>query len=506
MGTSILPCHLLLVTLLSLQGALANATPYLKPGFHFDYDKPGQDFTIPVTSQCEGIQLEWTRDPKNDTGPSPVAPYFLQVYTSTFNSPFSIAAGFGPKFTWQVPFAPNTLYQICMFDINGVSGGCQPTYTVIPSTTSQPSCDNVTFPSVLSVTGTTPLGLLPRNGYIDQCETLSVTPGNGSPPYILTVAPSGHPPFNITSDTRDPIEWTVSLPVGSQFFLSVESVEGQKWSNGPMRVGGLGSTTCLAPGTILKSKADKIIIGSSVGGTIFGLVVGFLAYFVFLRLRHRKPPSQTYFQRDYFSREDPTRPLKSTTPAPSTIAPSGFIGRTGSPSLSSIPLAMTPSTRLTDLPPLTPPLEPVRRGREPHIQRHRSVEPYSMFPNETGTAHQPLTDIKRPLPPSNVSLFSSEDLAESVSMTSSSANSTPQRTPSTHSRAPTYVPRVTRSPASRTRSRAPTRANAAVAGADFDNGPIQELEIPDLPPQYGTHTADPSLNYAPSILSSGNRF
>jgi hypothetical protein len=57
---------------------------------------------------------------------------------------------------------------------------------------------------------------------------------------------------------------------------------------------------------------------------------------------------------------------------------------------------------------------------------------------------------------------------------------------STHSRAPTYVPRSSQ-----------LRGGAQVA---------EESGVNEMPPEYGRHTADPHLKYAPSILSSGNRF
>jgi len=39
-------------------------------------------------------------------------------------------------------------------------------------------------------------------------------------------------------------------PVGYRFFLAMSSSDGLLWANGPMQVGGLGSTNCLVPGTM----------------------------------------------------------------------------------------------------------------------------------------------------------------------------------------------------------------------------------------------------------------
>ncbi|KAF9546114.1 hypothetical protein CPC08DRAFT_381710 [Agrocybe pediades] len=234
--------------LLCIHGTLAAASPYLNPGFSFIYDKPNQDLAIPVTTQCEQIRLKWSRD-GNSTGPSPVAPYFLQVYSSASSIPYRVEAGFGLSFNWEVPFEPNTQYQICMFDTNGVSGGCQETYTMIANTTAgfTPSCQNATAPSPLSVSATVPTGAMSQFSQIDQCTSLSVTPTSGTPPFTLTIGPDNHPPYNITSNSMSAISWLVSLPVGFRFFLSLESSDGLKWANGPLRVGGLGPTSCFIP-------------------------------------------------------------------------------------------------------------------------------------------------------------------------------------------------------------------------------------------------------------------
>ena len=135
----------------------------------------------------------------------------------------------------------------------GNSGGCQAMYSVIPSTasTGPPSCRNVTFPSgPLGIVATVSNGILSQFGWIEevlpflrnsrhswlntafitpQCTDIAVTPNNGTPPYVFTVglalqsieaqphffteqiAPSLHPPYNITSSSRNTINWTVSL-------------------------------------------------------------------------------------------------------------------------------------------------------------------------------------------------------------------------------------------------------------------------------------------------------
>jgi hypothetical protein len=61
--------------------------------------------------------------------------------------------------------AQHLLIKILQFDINGNTGGCQATYTVIPGTT---TCSNVTFPTTLDVVGKVENGPLSEFGWIEQ--------------------------------------------------------------------------------------------------------------------------------------------------------------------------------------------------------------------------------------------------------------------------------------------------------------------------------------------------
>ncbi|KAJ7809218.1 hypothetical protein B0H13DRAFT_2150502 [Mycena leptocephala] len=266
----------------------AKYVPFLQPGFFFDYNIATQPVPIPITEQCETIHIKWGRAAA--IGQNPVAPYSLLVYTSTFTTPFSIAAGNELSFDWEVPFAPGTQYQICMWDKNGVAGGCQAMYTVVQnSTVATPTCQNVTFPTPLKVDATVPGGPMSQYGFIDQCTDLFVTPRSGKPPYTLTVAPALHPPYNITSNSMDAIDWTVSLSWSFPFFLSLVSADGQMWSNGPLHAGGFGPSDCLAPGTIPYSKAHTIAVGAGLGGAFAAAILGALGAFLYLRFRHKQP-------------------------------------------------------------------------------------------------------------------------------------------------------------------------------------------------------------------------
>jgi hypothetical protein len=191
---------------------MVHATSYLPLSFDFSSNQDGLLLPAPVTSQCDRIQLNWSRGP-NDNGPSPVAPYSMLVYSSASTTPYVIPVGGGPTFDWEVPFAPGTQYQICMFDVNGNSGGCQATYTMITnSSTSSPSCQS-SLPApaskALQVGASTSSGTLSNYGTVNQCSSLSVSPTGGSAPYTLTIAPASHPPYNITSNGD--ISWQVAL-------------------------------------------------------------------------------------------------------------------------------------------------------------------------------------------------------------------------------------------------------------------------------------------------------
>ncbi|KAJ7172807.1 hypothetical protein C8R43DRAFT_1119649 [Mycena crocata] len=262
----------------------AKYVPLLQPGFFFDYNIQGQPVPIPITEQCETIHIKWGR--QGAIGPNPVAPYSMVVYTSTFTTPFTIDAGSGLSFDWDVPFPPGTQYQICMWDKNGVPGGCQAMYTVVKnSTVSTPTCQNVTAPVPLNVVASVASGPMSQYGFIDQCTDITLAPKSGKPPFTLTVTPALHPPYNITSDSMDPIDWTVSLSWSFPFFLSLVSSDGQMWSNGPLHAGGFGPSECLAPGSVSKSRAHSLAVGAGVGGAFGAGIFGALVTFLYFRYR-----------------------------------------------------------------------------------------------------------------------------------------------------------------------------------------------------------------------------
>ncbi|KAF8078241.1 hypothetical protein FPV67DRAFT_1557604 [Lyophyllum atratum] len=268
----------------------ASYTPFLTQSFFFNYGSPAQPVPIPITAQCETIHITWERS--TATGPNPTPPYFLQIYTSTFILPFVVAAGSGLGFDWAVPFAPGTQYQVCMFDKNGNTGGCQAIYTVIPSTIEEPpTCQNVTFPlGSLDIEAVVANGPLSQFGWVEQCTDISISPKNGTPPYTITVAPALHSPYNITTNDMASMNWTVSLSWASPFFISVVDSLGNLWSHGPLHSGGGGRTACLALDDVSSETwvGPSVTVGAGVGGLVIGSLLGIASAYIFMKYRRRK--------------------------------------------------------------------------------------------------------------------------------------------------------------------------------------------------------------------------
>lgn len=295
--------------------AVQAASNYMDQSFYFDYTPSSEAIAVPVTAQCETIHIEWQRG-TSSTGPSPSAPYFLQVYTSAFVFPFIISAGSDVTFDWQVPFGPGTLYQVCMFDKNGYTGGCQEIYTMIANTsTNTPSCSNASFPlGPLEIDAQVQDGPLSQYGWVNQCTDIAITPKNGTPPYTLTIAPTLHPPRNITINDMSTTNWTVDLSWASPFFISVVDSQFNYWSYGPLHSGGAGPTACLAQGDAESSLSNGLSTGGAVGVGIGGLVVGLLggALVAFFFLRRRRP------RKDFPSSSSSLDNIASYRPAPTT--------------------------------------------------------------------------------------------------------------------------------------------------------------------------------------------
>ncbi|EPQ61020.1 hypothetical protein GLOTRDRAFT_69162 [Gloeophyllum trabeum ATCC 11539] len=360
--------------------------------FFFDWAPSTQPVPIPTVEQCSSISISWTRTSAS-TGPNPVAPYYLQVYTDTFVVPLVIEAGSGTSLDWVVPFIPGTQFQICMFASNGATGGCQRMYTVIPTTDSSlgnpPVCRNLTYPQEsqnLGIQGIVSTGPLSQSGWVNQCSDIQISATNGTPPYILTVAPTLHPPVNITFNQSAPINWTVALSWGSPFFLSVVDSAGNFWANGPLHSGGPAPSGCLAALDSSSNGTDHsgssgvapgVAIGSGIGGLAFGLLLGGLGAFLFLRRRgssysdrilgHRKNSSDLddglpHMPADHYSAIPSSEPLQASTStrgAPRTMSSSRTLGHTSLGSLPSNQYHIEPFIMPNEVlqPPAAPPLE-----------------------------------------------------------------------------------------------------------------------------------------------------
>ncbi|KAF8575540.1 hypothetical protein K439DRAFT_1641281 [Ramaria rubella] len=261
---------------------VTTSSPWLINVFSFTWTPPIANVSVPTTAQCDSINITWT--PENNGSPDPVPPYFLQVYTSTLTYPIIVPAGSFSPFEWAVPFPPSTQYQICMFDSRGRSGGCQESYTVIPPTNSSRKCNNpFTTPNILTVEGSTETGPLTEFGWPDQCTTISLSAKNGTPPFIMTVAPSYHPPLNLTFSDLGPMDWTVTLAWGMQFWISLVDAAGATWAFGPLHSGGNGPTDCLIlAGSSLSSQSfittasHEVSAGATVGIAFGALVFGII--------------------------------------------------------------------------------------------------------------------------------------------------------------------------------------------------------------------------------------
>ncbi|KAJ3549285.1 hypothetical protein NMY22_g939 [Coprinellus aureogranulatus] len=315
-----------------LPAAVAQKSDYMDMSFFFDWNPQGSTFPVPVTSQCETIHIVWSRG--TATGPNPVPPYYLQVYTSLFLVPIIIPAGDGLSYVsthamhlLRLSDTPGTVglgrtvptrnyipnmhgkflsslrtarsLSILQFDSNGNTGGCQDKYTVIPAEGTA-SCANATIPSQLDVEGIVHNGPISRYGWIEQCTDIEIRPKNGTPPYTFTIAPALHPPFNMSGP--GPFNWTVDLSWATPFFISVADSAGNAWSHGVLHSGGPGVTSaCLAGNSTIKCGTYSLLVlfcsnrrdragispgaaaGAGVGGIFLGLFIGLASMFLLTR-------------------------------------------------------------------------------------------------------------------------------------------------------------------------------------------------------------------------------
>ncbi|TEB39070.1 hypothetical protein FA13DRAFT_1751550 [Coprinellus micaceus] len=330
-----------------LPAVLAQKSAYPVNSFLFSWDAPGTTFPVPVTTQCESIHIQWGRG--SATGPNPVPPYYLQVYTSLFLVPIIIPAGDGLSYDWAVPFPPGTIYQICMFDSNGNTGGCQDKYTIIPAE-GIANCANATLPSQLDVEGIVHDGPISRYGWIEQCTDIQIRPKNGTPPYTFTIAPALHPPFNMSGP--GPFNWTVDLSWATPFFISVADSAGNAWSNGVLHSGGPGVTSdCLAGNSTTNGGVPAgAAAGAGVGGVVLGLFIGLASMFLFTRKKIKTLEQQALLD---LSGDAYAVARLNITQCPHTAASTPWVTSDARPPVGSFqyhiePFTMPPSTTSDD--------------------------------------------------------------------------------------------------------------------------------------------------------------
>ncbi|KAJ7611467.1 hypothetical protein B0H17DRAFT_1221133 [Mycena rosella] len=280
----------------------AKYVPLLQPGFFFDYNIASQP--VPSPLQCETFHIKWGR--QGAIGPNPVAPYSLVVYTSYV----TILAMFlcsGLSFDWDVRLLPG----------HSTRSACG-IRTEFLADASQFESRSVTFPTLLDVDAMVPAAHCRNTGsstrfappfrrintdaiLFQQCTDLSLTPESGKPPFSLTVAPALHPPYNITSNSMDPIDWTVSvlglplLPVPREL-RRPDVVEralacGWVW---PKRL--LNNARLISSVSVLDSylsctdptrKLTYWQLVAGVSGAFGAGIFGALVTFLFLRYRHK---------------------------------------------------------------------------------------------------------------------------------------------------------------------------------------------------------------------------
>jgi len=127
-----------------------------------------------------------------------------------------------------------------------------------------------------------------------QCTDIKVQAKNGTGPYTLTIAPTLHPPLNITSSSG-PMNWTVAFTHGFPFFISVVDALGNSWSQGPLHSGDSVDTSCLDTGGSSKSRSSSVVpaaIGAGVGGIAVGLLAGALGILALRRYRSPRGHNQ----------------------------------------------------------------------------------------------------------------------------------------------------------------------------------------------------------------------
>ncbi|KDQ20464.1 hypothetical protein BOTBODRAFT_124071 [Botryobasidium botryosum FD-172 SS1] len=254
--------------------------------FFFDLDNPSnQSIQAPITAQCDTIHLRWYRG--TATGPKPIPPFRIVVYNSASNIPCVLDAGYGMTYNFTVPFPPGTQYQLCMYDSMGQSGGCQEIYSVYPTAPSPTAtCTNATPHSSRALAVNSMYGneMLSQVDSLDRCNGIQVSPQEGTPPFTLTISPALHAPMSMSFSAMSVINWTITTPPSSSFFISLTDSSEKAWSAGPLRTSASGPVSCLA--ATASHARGGAVAGATIGGIGLGIALA-LSFGYFLARRKR---------------------------------------------------------------------------------------------------------------------------------------------------------------------------------------------------------------------------
>ncbi|WVQ83244.1 hypothetical protein IAT38_005383 [Cryptococcus sp. DSM 104549] len=228
---------------------------------------------LPVTYTCPTPLVLPALTTTNAQSSDPKAPYTMvalvheQLYDGAgvqYARTYSASLNVGDmSATREIahPWGNGTQFIACMWASNAVSGGCQDLFTVVPSPdlTAEAYANTSSVcrtPQVLeswatpanetldvAVTGAA--GSVAINAWPPSCTDLQFTPKNGTAPFTLLIAPAFHPPINITSPTRSPMNYTVRLSHGQAFMAAMYDARGNSWAYGPLHAGRSDDTRCL---------------------------------------------------------------------------------------------------------------------------------------------------------------------------------------------------------------------------------------------------------------------
>ncbi|WWD21512.1 hypothetical protein CI109_105998 [Kwoniella shandongensis] len=294
--------------------------------FLFSYTT--SNLVLPVTATCPTPLILTQLTPTNAHTSDPAAPYTMvmlvheQLVDSAgkkYERVYSASMGVGDLSSTQEinhPLGNGTQFIGCIWGSNQVSGGCQDLYTVVPSERtadayqySWSTCrasdvlESWVTPSnqTLDVGVSGVSGDVSINAWPAACSDLQFTPKNGTPPYTLLIAPAAHPPVNITSATKAPMNYTIRLTHGQAFMVGMYDSVGNSWAFGPLHSGDASDLSCLAVATgqeVPKKGSGDFGIGALTGGVIAAFLIGaagatIVMWYLGKRRKGRTPHSES---------------------------------------------------------------------------------------------------------------------------------------------------------------------------------------------------------------------